>query len=73
MLVQAYAVADEVFVGAGGSHDDAVDVRVVSPSVVADAYSGEHAAYGGNTCQQQAVFFTLVSCDGDAFLEDVGI
>ena len=48
MLVQAYAIADEVLVGTGGSYDDAVDVRLIIPSVVADVYAGEHTAYSGN-------------------------
>lgn len=49
MLVQAYAIADEVLVGTGGSYDDTVDIGLIIPSVVADAYTGEHAAYRGNT------------------------
>ena len=49
VLVQAYAIADEVLVGTGGSYDDAVDVGLIIPSVVADVYAGEHAAYRGNT------------------------
>lgn len=49
VLVQAYAIADEVLVGTGGSYDDTVDIGLIIPSVVADAYTGEHAAYRGNT------------------------
>ena len=49
VLVQAYAIADEVLVGTGGSYDDTVDIGLLIPSVVADAYTGEHAAYRGNT------------------------
>ena len=48
VLVQADSVADETLVGTGGSYDDAVDVRLIIPSVVADVYAGEHTAYSGN-------------------------
>lgn len=41
VLVQADSVADEILVGTGGSYDDAVDVRLIIPSVVADVYAGE--------------------------------
>lgn len=40
VLVQAYAIADEVLVGTGGSYDDTVDIGLIIPSVVADAYTG---------------------------------
>ena len=38
-----------ILVGTGGSYDDTVDVGLIIPSVVADVYAGEHAAYRGNT------------------------